>query len=247
MSRHIDRALRGWDYEPGSVQARLIKGGDGRRVIQMRVDLGVLQIETEGRPDGQHPHGCATYFDYLRRRAREAEAGDTPFRLDEDECQEADREFLQFYHRRICWLALHEYEKAVADADHTLAFMDFLRAHSPSEAYTQAHEQYRGFVTFQRTQGAAALALAQNDPEAAIDEVRRGLSRLRDFFAAQDAEDHMEADGMVRHLRKIEDFVRREHRIGATLREQLDQAIANEEYETAARLRDELRKRAESA
>ena len=77
------------------------------------------------------------------------------------------------------------------------------------------------------------------------DEVRDGLSRLRAFFAAMDAEEQMEQDGMVRHLRKIEDFVRREHQIEATLQEQLAQAIANEEYEAAARLRDELRKRTE--
>ena len=52
MSKHIDSALAGWDYEPGGVQARLLKGEDGRTVIQMRVDLGILQLETTGRPDG---------------------------------------------------------------------------------------------------------------------------------------------------------------------------------------------------
>ena len=243
VSKHIDPALRGWDYEPGSVQARLVKGKDGRTVIQMRVDLGVLQLEVEGRPDGKQPHGCTTYFDYLQHRAHITERRGREFQLDEEECQEADREFLQYYHRRVCWLALREYAKAVADADHTLAFMDFIRQHSPSEEYTQAHEQYRGFVTFQRTQGAAALALEKNNPEQAIDEVRTGLTHLRDFFVAHDAEEQMEQDGMVRHLRKIEDFVRREHHIDATLQEQLEAAIANEEYEHAARLRDELRKR----
>src|SRR5262245_13755337 len=101
----------GWDYEPGSVQARLLKGDDGRTVIQMRVDLGILQLETTGRPDGRRPHGCATYFDYLKRKARQARKRDRELVLDEDQCQEADREFLQFYHRRICWLALREYEK----------------------------------------------------------------------------------------------------------------------------------------
>lgn len=241
--RHIDDALKGWAYEPGSVQARLLKGGDGREVIQMRVDLGILQLETAGRPDGTRPHGCHTYYEHLRRQARRADARGEPFVLDEEQCREADREFLQFYHRRVCWLTLREYDRAVADADHTLRFMDFVRDHSPNEEYTLAHEQYRGFVTFQRTQGAAALALEKNDPEGAIDEVRQGLHRLRDFFAAHDAEGDMEDDGMVRHLRKIERFLRKEHNIEETLQEQLDRAVANEQYETAAKLRDELRKR----
>ena len=30
----------------------MVKAADGRQVIQMRIDLGVLQLEPEGRPDG---------------------------------------------------------------------------------------------------------------------------------------------------------------------------------------------------
>jgi hypothetical protein len=221
----------------------LVHGSDQRQLIQMRVDLGVLQMETSNRPDGQRPHGFTTFFDYLQHEARTAADHDKPFLLTDEHCQEADREFVQFYHRRISWLALRNYAKAVADADHTLTFMDFVREHSPSEDYTQAHEQYRGFVTFQRTQGAAALALEQNNPEAAIDEVRAGLAKLRAFFTLFDAEEQMEEDGMVQHLRKIETSLREQHGIEATLQEQLDRAVANENYEEAARLRDALRKR----
>ena len=53
----------------------------------------------------------------------------------------------------------------------------------------------------------------------------------------------MDEDGMVQHLRKMENSLRELHGIEATLQEQLDQAVANEDYETAARLRDALRRR----
>ena len=36
--------------------------------------------------------------------------------LSEEQCLEADREFVQFYHRRICWLTLRHYARALADA-----------------------------------------------------------------------------------------------------------------------------------
>src|SRR6516164_8958388 len=127
MSQDIDAALRGWDFKPGVVQARLVQAADGRQVIQLRVDLGLLQIETTDRPDGARPHGCATYFEYLQKQARLAERSAQTFLLSEEQCQEADREFVQFYHRRLCWLALRHYAAATADADHTLAFMDFVR------------------------------------------------------------------------------------------------------------------------
>ncbi len=238
MSQDIDAALRDWDYKPGVVQARLVEAGDGREVIQLRVDLGVLQLETTGRPDGTRPHDCPTYFEHLQERARLA----PDLVLNEEQCQEADREFLQFYHRRLCWLALRQYGRAVADADHTLAFMDFVRDHSPGEEYAQAHEQYRGFVVFHRTQAAAALAIEQGNPEAAIDALRAGLARLRDFFSAHDAEERMEDDGMVQRLRETERSLRQVHNIAATLEERLARAVADEDYETAAQLRDALRR-----
>src|ERR1700730_6476801 len=132
MSQDIDTALQGWEFKPGVVQARLVQARNGRQVIQMRVDLGVLQIETTGRPDGQRPHGNPSYFEYLQQQARVADRAGQAFTLTEEQSLESDREFVQFYHRRICWLALRNYARAVADSDHTLAFMNFVRDHSPS-------------------------------------------------------------------------------------------------------------------
>ena len=96
MSQDIDAPLKGWDFKPGVVQARLVQATDGRQVIQMRVDLGILQIETTSRPDGTRPHGCPTYFDYLRQQARVADRAGQSFVLSEEHCQEADREFIQY-------------------------------------------------------------------------------------------------------------------------------------------------------
>jgi hypothetical protein len=129
----------------------------------------------------------------------------------------------------------------MADADHTLALMDFVKAHAPSDDYLQAHEKYRGFVVFQRTQAAAALQVEKGLPEKGVEEIRAGLERLREFFAGFEMEDEMEEDGMVQHLRKVEQSLREQYKIEATLQEQLDQAIADEDYEKAARLRDAMK------
>ena len=71
MRRDIDEALQGWPYEPepNEFVAREVRARDGRTVLQIRIELGVLQLEVEGRPDGVRPHGFATYLDYLRHRA----------------------------------------------------------------------------------------------------------------------------------------------------------------------------------
>jgi hypothetical protein len=243
MSRDFDALLNDWEFKPGMVQARIVRTRTGREVIHVRVDLGMLQIETTGRPDGHEPHGFSTYFDYLQAQAARAKKGGKEFRLTEEHAEEADREFTQFYHRRIAWLTLRAFGKAIADADHTLAFMDFVRDHAPNDDYRLAHEQYRGFVLFHRTQAAAAKAVEDDDPEAAIDAILDGLKQIRSFFGEHDLEDQTEDDGMVRQLRKLEKSLRELHGIEETLQEQLDKAIANEEYETAARIRDALRQK----
>jgi UvrB/uvrC motif len=246
MHQDIDQALKGWEFNGGVPQARTVLASDGRQVLQLRLDLGLLQLETTGRPDGTKPHGCLTYFHYLLEQSRLADRAGRAFALSEEQSSEADREFFQFYHRRICWLALRHYAKAMQDADHTLAFMDFVRDHSPSEMYTQAHEQYRSLVLFHRTQAAAALALENHDPEAAIDAIGQGLEKLRLFFVAMEAEEHFEEDPMVGQLRKMAASLRKAHNIESTLQEQLEDAVAREDYEGAARLRDQLRSRDKS-
>ena len=62
MRRDIDEALQGWpnNADPGDVIVREIVARDGRKVLQIRVELGVLQIEVEGRPDGVRPQVLAT-------------------------------------------------------------------------------------------------------------------------------------------------------------------------------------------
>ena len=62
MTRDIDAALEGWEFQPGIVQARLVVAADQRQVIQMRVDLGVLQMEVGNRPDGERMNSSSIGF-----------------------------------------------------------------------------------------------------------------------------------------------------------------------------------------
>ncbi len=66
----LDDILQDWPYQPRTVSARLVRAADGREVLQMRVDMGVLQMETSGRPDGApaclNPSGGAYRVQLMR-------------------------------------------------------------------------------------------------------------------------------------------------------------------------------------
>ena len=239
VKKNLDRLLARWPYEPDSVKVRVVQGDDGRDVIQMRVDMGILQMEIEGRPDGSRPYGYKSYYDYLLSE----EFHDDEFELSDEQCAEVDREFVQFYHRRVCWLTLRAFDRAVKDADHTLALMDFCLEHSPDEEWIMSQEQYRPFVLFHRIQAAALSKLEHQAPEAAIGELNRGLDQLHELFAEHDAEEYFEEDGLVVRLVELRESLRSHYHIGRTLEERLQEAVAQEQYELAAKLRDEMARR----
>ena len=238
--RDLDTLLRDWPYRPDEVLARIIKGSDGRQIVQMRIDLGILQMELTDRPDGQRPHGEKTYFDYLIRES--LDQGDA-FTMSPEQCQQADQEFAQFYQRRISWLSLREFRRAVNDADHTLAFMDFVKEHSPDDDWTIGHEQYRPFVLFHRVQASVFAMLDDEGAEAAIAELNRGLTQFKKIYAEYEAEEKYEEDEFVVRLNELKESLRKHFRVDRTLQEQLDEAVAQEQYELAAKLRDKLAKK----
>ena len=237
---NLDAILENWPYDPATISVRLVDASEDREVIQMRIEMGLLQLETVHRPDGTRPEGADTYFDYLLQM--EMSQG-TDFTLSDEQCTECDREFVQFYHRRICWLALQRYEDAVRDAEHSLGLMDLCKRLSPDEQWTLSHEQYRPFVMYHRIQANALALLETHTPEDAIQAINKGLDDLKIVFAENEVEDLFEDDELVTRLVELRETLRTQFEVGKTLQERLAEAVAEEQYELAARLRDQLTSR----
>lgn len=235
--QHIDDIFENWPYEFGEVAARKVRGKDGRPVLQLRLDMGLMQMEIDGRPDGVRPEGFPTYYDYLLSLSFE-EGQD--FELDGERCMEIDREFVQFYHRRMGWLALRDFRRAMADAEHTLALMDFSSAHAPEEQWALMHEQYRPFVIFHHTQAAALAEIDDLNPDKAVAAIDAGLAKMEAVFEHHEAEEEFEEDELVQRLREMKDALANHYEVEQPLTDQLADAIAHERYELAAELRDKI-------
>lgn len=65
MSMDLTEILEEWPYEGGQINVRVIEGDDGEPKIQMRLDLGLLQMEVSGRPDAQRPNNCESLLEYF--------------------------------------------------------------------------------------------------------------------------------------------------------------------------------------
>lgn len=93
MSLDLSDMLNEWPYEPGHINARLIRGDDGEPRVQIRVDLGVLQMHVSGRPDGLRPEGFPSLLEYYEHKFDVA-SDPTGSRSGEDEDDEEESDEL---------------------------------------------------------------------------------------------------------------------------------------------------------
>ncbi len=88
LTGDIGPILNDWPYESGKLNVRLITLPDGESRIQVRLDLGLLQMHTEGRPDGQKPEGFDSLLEMLEHQQDLTEQGELDASEDPDDADE---------------------------------------------------------------------------------------------------------------------------------------------------------------
>src|SRR5437867_1758442 len=115
MSLDLNTILKDWPHENGTIKVRKIIGLDGRQKLQLRLDLGVFQMEVIGRPDGQRPHNCESLLAYHQSRAVRAEEQGANYELSPEQCTELQQEGIQYYHRYLSLFQLNDFLEAITE------------------------------------------------------------------------------------------------------------------------------------
>jgi hypothetical protein len=243
LSKDITPILGGWDYEPDEPQVRIVPGDDGREKLQMRIDLGLLQMEVVGRPDGQRPFGHESLLDYYESCARNVEQSGDVFSLDGRACAALMREGVQYYHRYVALFHLQRFDLVARDTARNLRLFAFVVRYASRSRDKIQFDQYRPYVTMMHARARAMEALARGDHHSALESIDRGIEGIRAFLRDYDQSEETECAEMtflVNWRREVE----RDRPIGPVerLEQQLDLAVAREEFEEAARLRDQIRR-----
>ena len=223
---------------------RKIIGLDGRPKIQMRVEMGILQMEFSSRPDGLRPHGFESLREYYEDVAAHNEFSDEELSLDKQDCAALHHESTLYDHRRICCLHLGEFAQAETDADHNLAIMDLLKAYAEDRGDWLASEQFRPFVITHRTHARALRVLKQHGRIPALRQIEEGEGEIRklleeygQLYTLSDMPEYKFLEQLRKQIETEPPLTRRD-RLEIKLRE----AVGNEQFEEAARLRDLIEK-----
>ncbi len=240
MSFDISELLAQWDYQPGKLSVRKFHAKDGTEKIQLRIDLGLLQMNAEGRPDGKKPFGHTTLLEHLQ--AQQEKLGDK-FKLTPEDCNKLHQEAIQFHHRYICLFQIEDFEGVLRDTERNLEAMQFVNEHAPSDDHASPFKLFLPQLMMMHTRARASIELKDKMFEQAIDIIETGIEALRNFYKDSSRQEMLETSSELQSLENWLTEIKTTRPLSPRekLENALNEAVAREDFEKAAQVRDALK------
>ena len=243
-SADLRKILKSWPYDPEQ-DARIIRGDDGRDLLQVRTPLGIEQYETDGRPDGTQPHGVESALEYYQQRLNQAKfsGGESDFDLGPQECSELLQEGTLYYLRYVRLFQLKDWARTVRDTARNLRAFDLLHRYARREEDQQFLEKWRPYVLRVHTSAGAMLELDKGAYDEAAKITREGIRAIESLDELEDDTFKFERDRSLTALRTLVSQIQKNRPLSELerLEQQLRRAIDKQEFERAAQLRDRIR------
>lgn len=227
--------------------ARRFIGRDGKEKIQLRVDLGILQMNVNGRPDGRRFNGYDTVFDLYKAKLEEFLAAhddaDDGFTLSAGACAKLQQEAIQYHQRYVCLLHMEDYDRVVRDTKRNLKVFEFVEKYADSDELAWSLNQYRPQLLHMQIRANGELRLKSRKHGEAIRLVEQGLARIRSFFESLERPDLVDQSDEIHALQAWLDELREKRPLSEMeqLERKMAAAVECEDYETAAEMRDAIR------
>ena len=236
----LTELLRSWPHEPGRLNTRLSKQKDGRDVVLVRVELGILQIELDGRPDGLKPGGADSMLDVGAARAA---ASTDSFSLDEGICTQLRDEAGLFSYRSMVRSALEDFEGVLHDTEHNIRISELIRRHAVSASDRSHAVETLPPLLMMRARVRSTMLVRAGEITHARAALDVGLREIEQVFLESGGHARFEASPEVRMLSEMRELLvpRLPSSQREEIRSRLEQALAVENFELAAILRNELR------
>jgi len=243
MNFDISHLLEQWDYQPGQVAVRKFKTKDGTEKIQLRVDLGLLQMNASGRPDGKRPFGHESLLEHYRAKLEKYRGGEDGFALKTEDCAKLQQEAIQYHHRYICLFQLEDYEGVIRDTKRNTEVFDFVEEYAESDEMAWSLQQFRPQLLMMEIRAKGMKALREKKHNEAIIAIENGLEALRQFYREHSRHDLLEQSGEINSLETWLQEIQTKRPLSERerLEHALNEAVRREDYEKAAEVRDALR------
>ena len=233
--------LSAWIYDESRTVRRVRISG--REVLQVRLPLGLEQYEFDGRPDGLRPMTRESWFHHYRQRARALSREGKELHLEPEDVARLHKEGLLYYYRYLLFFQIQEYRLSARDTLRNLKLLDFVALHaSPRDAVELL--QYRPYILRMHVMSRALLRIqSSNDVRGAVRLLRQGLRRIEAMKTPERGDIlSIERKRSLESLRDLIDQLSLQLPVPrrVVLKEEMDRAVREENYEKAAVLRDQI-------
>lgn len=245
MGRDLTEILREWEYDPENT-VRIVDAEDGRKVLQIRQPLGIEQYEMDGRPDGLRPDGKTCLLEIYQERLDQhiAEHGsDEGFALSHEDCDDLQSEGIIYYYRYLILFQIGDFERTAADTDHNLALCDLIGKYAEQPADRKQILQYRPYMLRMNALSKAMLSMNREMTMTARDLLESAIRNIETMPEVDTPTFEVERMRSLSVLRAtLKQVLERKPSPLAQLKHELDEAVAEENFELAAELRDRIRR-----
>jgi len=248
MMEDIGPLLKHWPYSQDN-SIRKIIDEDGTEKIQVRVDQGafqgILQMELDGRPDGRKLHQSIFVLDHFqekRDRHIEEKGTEEGFQLSKSNCKELFDESRQIYERYVFLLQIQDYDRVIRDTERNMDLFRFVNRYAAAEKDRTNLEKWWPYIL--RINGIARVMITtQNkDYESGIAIIKDVLEKISALTSVDAEEFQMEKERSIQALNELLEELEQKRPLTETerLKKELLSAIESEDFERAAKLRDQI-------
>jgi len=244
-SGNLSNILNSWPYDEKN-NVRFIRNEDGSEIMQIRLPLGIEQYNLNGRPDGQKPEGGDNLLEVYRRREQATKESGGVLILGDEDFRSLREESLLYYYRYLILFQLGYYRRVVHDTSHNLKICLLVDRYYQSDERKELL-QYRPYIRRINAISNAMIYLAENREDEAIETLKRGIADIENLPHIDSQVFEFEKSRSIRLMLDVIRQVQTIHsKVGKkafeeSLAEELGRAVATEDYERAALIRDQLK------
>ena len=246
MSESVDlrKLLKSWPYDPEN-DARLVRGDDGRELLQVRTPVGIEQYELDGRPDGTRPHGLESALEFHLRRLEQSKIAkqEKEFQLTPVECGELFTEGTLFYFRYVRLFQLKDWPRTIRDTERNIRAFDFVHRYAEREEDQQYLEKWRPYIIRVHATAAAMQALDQQAYDRGLRIANEAVEKIAALDELDDDTFKFERERSLTAMRELANQIRKNRPLSELeqLEHQMRRAVEHQDFERAAELRDKIK------
>lgn len=243
MERDLTDILNEWPYDPED-NIRIVDLAGGRRIMQVRLPLGIEQYELDGRPDEVRPFGMETMLEKIKSDLSDyilKQGNDEGFSISQEDFLLLQNEGILYYYRYLHLFQLGDHERTVRDTEHNLEICDLVEKYTEQEAEALSILQYKPYIYRMNAVSRAMISINQNMKKIASETLQNAIETIDKMEEIDSPAFRFEKLRSIQYLKStLSQIDENKDDPIEELKAELEEAVDAEEYELAADIRDRL-------